>query len=216
MSISTENFVKAIYKQGRKYGTNTKLSTLSDILGVSNAATTDMAKNLALKGLVIYNKYKPLSLTQKGTALALSVIRKHRLWETFLYKTLNLSLHEIHAEAEHLEHSTSNFLANKIDNFLGNPGFDPHGDPIPSIDGNINAKHSKITLSEAKPGVSYEISRLFSSDKDFFDFCSENNLTVGTKIWLEKRYSFNNTTSIKVDKNTILLTEEFSNIIYVK
>jgi DtxR family Mn-dependent transcriptional regulator len=216
MTVSIENFVKAIYLQSTLIEGDTKISTIAALLNISNAATTDMARKLAAKELVQYTKYKPLTLTEAGNKLALNVIRKHRLWESFLYKTLNLSLHEIHREAEHLEHFTSDFLAGKIAKYLGNPSTDPHGDPIPAFNGTIFSDKSQITLSNAGAGHLYEITRLFSSEKDFFDFCHSNNISVGSKIWIEKQYASSKMTEIKVNRDKILLTNEFTNIIYVK
>ena len=216
MTVSVENYVKAVYKQSILFSADTKLSTIAGLLNISNAAATDMARKLATRKLVYYTKYKPLMLTTKGNKLALNVIRKHRLWETFLHKTLNLSLHEIHREAEVLEHLTSDFLADRIDDFLGNPPVDPHGDPIPAINGTEINDTSHVVLSNVEAGNSYEICRLFSSEKDFFDFCSSNNLDIGTKIWVEKQYSSGKMTEIRVNENKMLLNEEFTNVIYVK
>lgn len=98
MTVSTENFVKTIYKQSKLSNVDARLSTIAGLLNISNAAATDMARKLNIKKLVNYTKYKPLTLTDKGLNLALNILRKHRLWESFLYKTLNLSLHEIHRE----------------------------------------------------------------------------------------------------------------------
>jgi len=216
MTASIENFIKAIYKQSRLSGADTRLSTIAGLLNITNAAATDMARKLAIKKLVHYIKYKPLTLTASGNQLALNVIRKHRLWESFLYKTLNLSLHEIHMEAEHLEHLTSDFLADKINKYLGNPTTDPHGDPIPALNGNIETDSSQLLLSEANAGTMYEISRLFNSDKDFFDFCTSNHIAIGSNIWVEKQYNSNKMTEIKINQNKILLNEEFTNVIYVR
>jgi len=216
MTVSIENFVKAIYKQSKLSGADTRLSTIAGVLNISNAAATDMARKLAVKELVSYTKYKPLNLTASGNQLALNVIRKHRLWELFLYKTLHLSLHEIHLEAEQLEHLTSNFLADEIDKYLGNPTTDPHGDPIPALNGEIETDSSQILLSEASAGNMYEISRLFSSDKDFFDFCTSNCIAIGSDIWVEKQYGSNRMTEVKINQNKILLNEYFTNTIYVK
>ena len=110
---------------------------LADKLEVSNAASTDMVKRLNTQGLLRYEKYKGVELTDQGEKLALRTIRRHRLWETFLINTLGLSWSEVHEEAEVLEHQTSDFLIDKIDQFLDYPEFDPHGDPIPSKDGKI-------------------------------------------------------------------------------
>ncbi len=216
MTVSIENYVKAIYKQSTINGADTKIGTIARLLNISNAATTDMARKLATKGLVVYIKYRPLTLTDTGNKLALNVIRKHRLWESFLYTTLNLSLHEIHREAEHLEHFTSDFLADKIQQFLGNPLTDPHGDPIPAINGDIFSDRAQLELSNAPAGYNYEITRLFSSEKHFFDFCHSNGIMVGANIWIEKQYSPGKMTEIKVNQVKILLNKEFTNVIYVK
>jgi len=216
MTASIENFIKAIYKQGMLPGADTRLSTIAGLLNITNAAATDMARKLSVKKLVNYTKYKPLSLTASGRQAALNVIRKHRLWESFLYKTLNLSLHEIHREAEQLEHLTSDFLVDEIDRYLGNPSTDPHGDPIPAMNGRIETSGSHMPLSEADSGYMYEISRLFSSDKDFFDFCTSNHIAIGSNIWVEKQYDSNKMTEIKIDQNKILLNEEFTRVIYLR
>ncbi|MBN1187141.1 MAG: metal-dependent transcriptional regulator [Bacteroidales bacterium] len=216
MSVSTENFIKAVYKQKMIDGLGTRTGTLAKLLGITNAATTDMARKLADNGLVVYEKYKPLTLTDKGLKLALNIIRKHRLWESFLYKTLNLTLHEIHQEAEQLEHQTSDFLAGKIEKYLGYPAKDPHGDPIPALNGKIKHDSSQFLLSKAEENNMYKITRLSGSGKDFFDFCTSNQIAVGSKIWVEKQYSSNRMTEVKINKNKILLNEDFTSIIYVK
>ncbi|MDX1278065.1 metal-dependent transcriptional regulator [Oceanihabitans sediminis] len=215
MSVAIENFVKAIYKNGKHDDNDTKPGNIAKKLGISNAAATDMAKSLANKNLINYEKYKALELTEEGEKLALKVIRKHRLWEAFLYKTLEMSLHEIHREAEFLEHETSDFLADKISEYLGNPKFDPHGDPIPNADGEITTKDNSTTLSKTKEGKSYIISRLMSDDKEFFDFCAQNGLKYGNKIFVSKQFSKNKMTQININSNTILLNEDFTKIIYV-
>ena len=216
MTVSIENYVKAIYTQSNLLGSDAKLGTVARLLNISNAAATDMARKLSAKNLVNYTKYQPLTLTKEGNKLALNVIRKHRLWESFLFKTLNLSLHEIHREAEHLEHLTSDFLANKMDDFLGNPSIDPHGDPIPAYNGTLITDEAQIVLSEARAGYEYKISRLQSSEKDFFDFCASNNMAIGSNLRVEKQYGSKKMTEILVDQNRILLNEEFTKIIYVK
>jgi DtxR family transcriptional regulator, Mn-dependent transcriptional regulator len=216
ISISTENFIKIIYKFKQGEDWDTRPGSVARALGISNAAATDMARKLAAKNLVNYVKYKQLSLTPKGHRLALNVIRKHRLWESFLYKTLNLSLHEIHQEAEVLEHLTSDFLANKIDEYLGKPLSDPHGDPIPTFNGIIEEDKAQVVLSESIAGQKYEICRLYSSEEEFFDFCLSNSITIGSTIWVEKQYESNKMTEILINQKKILLNRDFANIIYVK
>ena len=215
MSVAIENFVKAIYKNNNNDSNNTKPGNIAKKLGISNAAATDMAKKLALKELLHYEKYQPLQLTNKGEKMALTVVRKHRLWEALLFKLFDMSLHDIHREAELLEHETSDFLADKISAYLGHPKFDPHGDPIPNAQGKITTKDTSIALSNTKEGKSYVISRLMSDDKEFFDFCAQNGLKYGNTILVSKQFSKNKMTQIAINNNTILLNEDFTKIIYV-
>ena len=215
MSVAVENFVKAIYKNKRDNSNDTKPGNIAKKLGISNAAATDMAKKLATKDLLHYEKYQALKLTDKGNKMALNVIRKHRLWEALLFKMFDMSLHEIHREAESLEHETSDFLADKISEYLGNPKFDPHGDPIPNADGKITTKDTSVALSNTKEGKEYSISRLMSDDKEFFDFCALNGLNYGNTIAVTKQFTKNKMTQIEINDNTILLNEDFTNIIYV-
>lgn len=216
MSISIENFVKAIYLQEQRMGQDTRPGTLAKLLNITNAATTDMARSLAQKQLVNYTKYQKLSLTPEGRKLALNVLRKHRLWESFLYKTLGLSLHEIHEEAERLEHLTSNFLADRIDKYLNYPASDPHGDPIPCTEGIEKPIGNSIVLSDAKVDEVYNIVRLFSSNPDFFDFCASNNISIGTEIHIEKNFHEMKMVEVSIGDKKLLLHEEITNKIYVE
>ena len=215
MSIAIENFVKAIYKNDKNDSNDTKPGNIAKKLGISNAAATDMAKKLAAKDLLNYEKYQQLQLTEKGTKMALSVVRKHRLWEAFLFKMFDMSLHDIHLEAELLEHQTSDLLAEKISEYLGNPKFDPHGDPIPNSKGEITTTDTSISLSKTEEGKTYIISRLMSDDKEFFDFCAQHGLKYGNTVLVSKQFIKNKMTQISINNNTILLNEDFTSIIYV-
>lgn len=215
MSIAIENFIKAIYKNDKHNGNDTKPGNIAKKLGISNAAATDMAKKLASKDLLNYEKYQELRLTEKGSKMALNIVRKHRLWEALLFKLFDMSLHEIHREAELLEHQTSDFLANKISAYLGNPKFDPHGDPIPNEAGEITTIDNSIPLSQTQAGKSFIISRLMSDDKEFFDFCALHGLKYGNRIMVTNQFQNNKMTQISINYNTILLNEDFTNIIYV-
>ena len=215
ISVSTENFVKTIYRFGQGAKLDTRPGTIARQLGITNAAATDMARKLALKKLIDYQKYKELKLTPNGERMALSVIRKHRLMETFLHQVLGLTMHEIHREAELLEHFTSDFLAEKIAEFLGYPQTDPHGDPIPGENGEIEAGINSLALSLTEAGQSYQISRLAGSDKEFFDFCYANKLEIGTEIRVQKHYPKNRMIELEVAGTKLLLTTELTNSIYV-
>jgi DtxR family transcriptional regulator, Mn-dependent transcriptional regulator len=216
VSIATENFIKAIYNSEQEETLDTKPGSIARTLGISNAAATDMARKLATKKLINYEKYRELKLTASGKKVALIVIRKHRLWETFLHQVFGLSLHEIHREAELLEHLTSDFLSERISLFLGNPTVDPHGDPIPDSQGYISEDNDSILLSSGDPGKEYEITRLSGSDKEFFDFCHASNLTVGSILFIKKQYVKNKMTEIEINGARILLNAEIAGILYVK
>lgn len=215
MSVAIENFVKAIYNNEKHDIANTKPGNIASKLGISSAAATDMAKKLDTKGLLNYEKYQKLRLTKKGEKMALNVVRKHRLWEAFLHKTFDMSLHEIHREAELLEHQTSDFLAEKISAYLGNPKFDPHGDPIPNANGEITTKDTSIALINANENKDYIISRLMSTDKEFFEFCALNGIKYGNKIAVKKQFKNSQMTQIIINTNTIVLNQDFTQIIYV-
>lgn len=216
MSLATEKFVKAIFHFEQNEGFDTRPGSIAKSLGVSNAAATDMARKLADKKLVYYEKYQALKLTPDGKRLALKVIRKHRLWESFLHKTFEMDLHEIHREAELLEYQTSDFMAEKISQYLGNPSSDPHGDPIPNINGEWEEEDGLQPLSESLAGNDYRISRLFSSDKEFFEFCHQHNLHIGSILKVEKQYVNSKMTEITIGQVRLVLNEDFAKIIFVK
>lgn len=215
-SVAIENFLKVIYIFGINHHEDAKPGAIAKKLGITSAAVTDMAKKLAEKDLVVYEKYKTLHLTPKGEKMALSIVRKHRIWETFLHQTLGLSLHEIHREAELLEHQTSDFLEEKIYDYLGRPLRDPHGDPIPDINGIIVKEENHEILSQASKGGDYEIVRLISSDKEFFDFCHNNGIEVGKQLHINHQYTSNQMTEITLDEIKILLPTFIAHTIYVK
>ena len=215
MSIAIENFVKAIYNNDSHDMHNTKPGNIAKKLGISSAAATDMAKKLAIKDLLHYQKYQELQLTDKGKKMALNIVRKHRLWEAFLFKMFDMSLHDIHKEAELLEHQTSDLLADKISAYLGHPKFDPHGEPIPNANGEITTTDTSISLSNTEEGKTYIISRLTSDDKEFFEFCAHHKLKYGHEVKVSKQFKKNKMTELSIDNSTILLNEDFSALIYV-
>lgn len=215
MSTSIENFVKVVYQYEQNQIQDTRPGTIARALGISNAAATDMSRKLSDKKLLLYEKYQELKLTEVGKKMALHVIRKHRLWEAFLFRVFNLSLHEIHREAEMLEHQTSDFLADKISAFLGYPDIDPHGEPIPDEHGGVWYRSEQVLLTFAQTGRNYEITGLTGSDKEFFDFCTNNNLEIGTKLKVVKQYEKVNMTEINNGKVKLLLNHDLANMVFV-
>jgi len=216
MSASTENFLKTIYCFRKLEARDTKPGSIAKALGISNAAATDMAKKLSVRKLVLYEKYQPLNLTDEGEKIALQIIRKHRLWETFLHRTFGMSLLEIHREAELLEHQTSDYMADKLWEYLGKPDSDPHGDPIPDVEGKIHLHQDNLVLYKADVNVLYEIKRLINRDEEFFQFCKGNGIEIGTELRVVKHYSKNKLTEILIRDQRILIPQEFSGLVYVR
>jgi len=166
-TLTIENYVKTIYQlvldnDGQPAATG----QVADALDVSPGTVTSMLKTLSASGLAAYRPYEGVVLSESGEALALRVLRRHRLIELFLQNTLELTWDEVHDEAENMEHAVSDLLIDRIDDYLGHPETDPHGDPIPKSDGTI-AMGSNTSLAELAPGDRFRISRVTRQDAEF-------------------------------------------------
>jgi DtxR family Mn-dependent transcriptional regulator len=139
-----------------------------------------MLKTLADGGLATYKPYEGVRLTAAGRALALRVLRRHRLIEQFLSQTLSLSWDEVHEEAEHMEHAVSDALVDRIDAYLGHPTTDPHGDPIPQADGTV-APAADRSLSECAEGERFRVARVIDQSPEFLRYLTETGLEIGTQ-----------------------------------
>ncbi|MFC1733904.1 metal-dependent transcriptional regulator [candidate division KSB1 bacterium] len=215
MSVPIENFLKAVYQ--KQYDDQEKAisSKLALELRVSNAAITDMAKKLHQSNLINYKKYNEIKLTEYGKKIALKVIRKHRLWELFLFKVLNLSERDIHIEAELLEHQTTDYLINRIDEYLGNPKFDPHGDPIPDINFNMPDMQDINPLIQCQENKTYKIARLIHRSGELSTFFRENNLKLEQELTIDKILAENQIVILKYQGKTLVLNDKHSRFIYV-
>ena len=166
-TLTIENYVKTIYQlvldnDGQPAATG----QVADALDVSPGTVTSMLKTLSDSGLAAYRPYEGVVLSESGEALALRVLRRHRLIELFLQNTLELTWDEVHDEAENMEHAVSDLLIDRIDDYLGHPETDPHGDPIPKSDGTI-AMGSNTSLAELAPGDRFRVSRVTRQDAEF-------------------------------------------------
>ncbi len=202
MSISIDDFLKNLYLLGLEGKKGVSGSRLAERLNVSGAAITDMARKLSQRGLLRYEPYRALELSPKGKAMALNIVRKHRLWELFLHQVLKMDLLEVHDEAERLEHNTSDKLAEKLSQFLGNPEFDPHGDPIPMTDGHLPRTRKELSLADTKPGRTYWLSRLQYRSPEVFEFYKRHGLAPGLQFTTFKKYSFDGSLEIVADERT--------------
>lgn len=178
-SLTIENYVKTIYQLSSAAGGSlASTGSLAEALGVSPSTVTSMLKTLSESGLAEYIPYGGAKLTDAGQTLALRVVRRHRLIELFLVKTLNLTWDEVHAEAENMEHAVSDLLIDKIDAYLGYPQADPHGDPIPTADGTIAAS-AGTSLASLASGDRFRIVRVSDQSPEFLRYLTDAGLELG-------------------------------------
>lgn len=206
-TISKEDYLKTIYLLNTENEEYISTSHVAEQLQVSSAATTDMVKKLARQGLVQYKKYQGMKLTPYGKAIALSIIRRHRLWETFLIKVLGLQWSEVHDEAERLEHNTSEFLLAKIDAYLGHPKFDPHGSPIPGQDGSVPEIPDVMPLQKAPVNKPYRVVRVSDYNGDIVRYFTRIGIDLYDEIFLEERLSFDKSVVIRFKRKKETLSE---------
>ena len=197
-TFAEENYLKAILNIS--FNTNKKVSTneISKVLRTSPASVTDMLKKLLEKKLVKYEKYKGVELSTSGKQYAINILRKHRLWETFLVEHLGFSWSEVHEIAEELEHIKSTKLIDKLDAFLGYPKFDPHGEPIPSKEGVIpNVKST--SLDQMEVGFTGHVLGVTIDDKLFLDYLTKLNIKIGTKIEIIQIIDFDKSLIVRIE-----------------
>lgn len=196
-SVSEENYIKCIYHL-EQVSQNVSTTALSSELKTRPASVTDMLKKLEQKQLLSHEKYYGCRLTPKGRALALSVIRRHRLWEFFLTEKLGFGWEEVHDIAEHLEHVQSAALTQKLDAYLGFPRFDPHGDPIPDAAGIMSAPRL-ASLLEQQPGSACTIASVPHRDAALLQMLLNNKLTIGARLQVIRSFPFDGSLEVQND-----------------
>jgi len=206
MSITTteENYLKAIYQLSRSESGKIPNFSIAQNLEINPATVTEMLRKLADKKWIEYSRTGGATLTEEGGFLALKVIRKHRLWETFLVKMLEFSWDEVHEVAEQLEHIQSEKLLDQLDRFLGFPKFDPHGDPIPNAHGEIPATHA-ILLSECKTGDVRKFVGVANHSQSFLQFLDKVGFKIQDSIEIEEIQEFDQSMNVVINgvKRTI-------------
>jgi DtxR family transcriptional regulator, Mn-dependent transcriptional regulator len=180
-SLTVENYVKAIYQLSHAAEDGAVATgQISAALGVLPGTVTSMLKTLDESNLATYTPYEGVRLTPSGRGLALRVLRRHRLIEQFLSETLNLPWDEVHEEAEHMEHSVSDALVDRIDAYLGHPTTDPHGDPIPKADGTVEVADGR-PLAECAIGDRFCIARVVDQSSEFLRYLSQAGVAIGAQ-----------------------------------
>lgn len=205
-TATEENYIKAIYHLQHKHE---KVSTtlLAAEMNTRPASVTDMLKKLRAKRIVHYQRYKGFTLTESGNKTALTVIRKHRLWEYFLVHKLGFEWDKVHNVAEELEHISSTELVVRLDDFLGNPSFDPHGDPIPDNKGKIKViKQSNLASLPLKKMVA--VCSVRNQSPEMLDLLNHFHIGIGTKLKVNRRFEFDGSVEIKIDKQASMIVSE--------
>jgi len=215
ITLAEENYLKAILIISLR--TNEKASTnaIADEISTSAASVSDMLKKLQEKELIKYEKYKGVELSIKGTKLATIIIRKHRLWETFLVNKLDFSWGEVHDVAEQLEHIKSTELVDRLDLFLGFPKFDPHGEPIPTKEGKIPTSNT-IPLNELQNRTKGIVMGVSLDEKLYLDYLTQLNISIGTKIEILEKFSFDQSISIKIENMMQQISNEVAKHLLIK
>ncbi|HET8737342.1 MAG TPA: metal-dependent transcriptional regulator [Pricia sp.] len=215
MTLSEEDYLKAIYHLGK--GTEATVSTnaIAEKIRTKPSSVTDMIKKLSDKGLVDYRRYKGVSLTDPGKTLALTVIRKHRLWEVFMVEKLGFAWNEVHEVAEQLEHIKSEQLIEKLDHYLGFPRVDPHGDPIPTKEGEFKALVKKL-LSEVTVGTEGVCIGVKDSSESFLNFLDKNQIALGEKIKVLDKEEFDGSLHIKIKERRMQISRQIAGNLFIE
>jgi len=214
LSLTEENYLKAIYHLSQDGTRGVSTSEISEAMQTKAASVTDMIKRLSSKGLVSYEKYHGVEISKQGKADALEVIRKHRLWETFLVNKLGFDWSDIHEVAEQLEHIQSPLLIEKLDVFLGHPSHDPHGHPIPDKHGKIVAEKNQ-PLSLVEKGRQGKVRSVTDSSSSFLQYLDKVGIHIGSVLLVQEKEAFDGSLEVVVDgkKRTSLSREVSDNIL---
>jgi len=214
-SQAEENYIKAIYVLDTESKKGVSTNLIAERMQTKASSVTDMLQKLSDKRLVIYKKYQGAQLSVKGKKIAASVIRKHRLWETFLVNKLNFSWDEVHDVAEQLEHIKSESLIDKLDDFLGYPTVDPHGDSIPDKNGNLPSIE-KVALIDLQIGESGICIAVQDSSSEFLQFLDKKGIALGQKITVISKEQFDNSLLIKIENKEFSISQKVADNLYLK
>ena len=216
LSFTEENYLKAlvqltIFEDGV---TEVGVNRLAEYLGVKPATVSDMVRKLKKKALVNYERYGKISLTEEGRFLGMMVIRRHRLWETFLQQKLDFSWDEVHELAEDLEHIHSKKLINRLDAFLDHPEFDPHGDAIPNREGEILIPFRR-TLNDGESGKRYKIIAVKDNSSEFLKYLDKLGIAINDEATIINKESFDELITIRFNGKERVLSPKVTDYLFV-
>jgi len=202
-TTSEENYMKVIFKLSHELKKEVTTNIIAEHMATKASSVTDMVQKLADKNLVNYIKYQGVTLTSEGEELAIRIVRKHRLWELFLFKTLGFKWNEIHEIAEELEHIKSDILIERLDKFLNYPNTDPHGDPIPDAKGNFPESNSFL-LSRLNKGITGIVVGVNDKSSAFLAYLDKIGIQLGTKIEIVEFHEYDNSVDIRINELKII------------
>ena len=214
LSKSEENYLKSIFNLSEFGNKQVTTNSISKVLNIEPASVTDMIKKLSKKKLIYHEKYKGSTISKSGIKIALQIIRRHRLWEVFLYDKLNFKWDKIHDIAEELEHVSSEELIDNLDKFLKYPKIDPHGDPIPNKLGEMNFV-DKISISDLNVNENGIVSRIINEDEEFFNLLKKLKIEIGTEVKIIDKIEYDESIEILINKKTVIISKDIANNIKI-
>lgn len=197
LTASTQNYLKVIWSLSEWSDEPVTTSTISERTGLKLSTVSEAVRRLTEQGLLHHAPYGAVELTETGCNYALAMIRRHRLIESFLVSALGYRTNQVHDEAENLEHAVSDFMVDRIDEFLGHPTRDPHGDPIPSADGEI-VRPEAIPLSAVEPDAEVVVERISDFDPDLLGFLDDQQIVVGTRLIVTAGAPYSDAVNVRV------------------
>ena len=215
MTRAEENYLKALYHLSDHDRELVSTTELADRLDTKPSSATDMLQKLHEKSLVAYTKYKGAKLSTKGRLKASQIVRKHRLWEVFLVDKLDFGWEEVHEIAEQLEHIKSPELVERLDQFLGCPTMDPHGDPIPDQKGQMVVVQKSLLADQAEDSSAI-LMGIKDSDAEFLTYLSQKNIKLGSCITVLDKEPFDQSMTIEIDGQIHFISKIISNNLYVQ
>lgn len=216
ISFTEENYLKVIHRLSEATSDDISTNAVAELMQTKAASVTDMLRKLAEKGWVNYQKYQGVRLSAEGEKIALSIVRKHRLWEVFLVNKMGFNWDEVHEIAEQLEHIESDQLIHKLDEYLGFPKTDPHGDPIPNKDG-ILPELAYSHLSEIKENKTCKLMGVAQDSAVFLQLLTKLNLSLGAKLDIQEINEFDRSIFVSInDASPIFISHEVAKNILVK
>jgi len=210
-----ENYLKAIFKIAEKEPGPVLTNALAAEMGTSAASATDMLKRLSDKQLVAYEKYRGVTLSETGNRIATDLIRKHRLWEVFLVDKLGFAWDEVHFFAEQLEHIQGEHLSERLDDFLGHPRFDPHGDPIPDAQGKW-IRRTQTRLLTLTPGQRGIVTGVDDHSPSFLQYLAELGLSLGAELEVLERTAYDQSAKVRIGEREAVLSEKVGQNLFVR